>query len=138
MNVLHDGTWFGTEETRLSYDDFDLADGMAYDRVGLDFGWRPDRARGAATAGGLHVRRHRARGDGSGRGGFVPVALDLSATPTTEVYGTDTGNDLGVSGTRPVGSSSRWPSPAPCASETTDSVRTAVTATGRGVRATGT
>ena len=32
---------------------------------------------------------------GPGAGGFVPVTLDLSATPTTEVYGTDTGNNLG-------------------------------------------
>ena len=45
--VFHDGTWFGTEETRLRYDDFDLADGMAYDRFGLDFGWRPGRAAGS-------------------------------------------------------------------------------------------
>ena len=32
---------------------------------------------------------------GAGAGGFVPLALDLTATPTTEVFGTGTGNDVG-------------------------------------------
>ena len=94
--LFHDGTWFGTEETRLRYDDFDLADGMAYDRFGLDFGrasGQPGDPAGepaAFTYDGI-VREV----TGPGAGGFVPVALDLSATPTTEVYGTGTGNDLG-------------------------------------------
>ena len=92
--VFHDGVWYGTEETRLRYDDFDLTDGMAYDRFGLRFGWRPDDQAGDPRGrfgydGIVRVVT------GAGAGGFVPIALDLSATPTTEVFGTGTGNDLG-------------------------------------------
>jgi len=92
--VFQDGVWFGTEETRLRYDDFDLADGMAYDRFGLRFGWQPDDQAGEPAARFTYhgiVREV----TGPGAGGFVPVALDLSATPTTDVYGTGTGNDVG-------------------------------------------
>ncbi len=94
--VFHDGTWFGTEETRLRYDDLDLADGMAYDRFGLDFAWRADRAGGTAGEPAAFTYHGIVREvTGPGAGGFVPVAVDLTATPTTEVYGTGTGNDLG-------------------------------------------
>jgi hypothetical protein len=88
--VLDDGVWYGTEETRLRFDDFELGDGMAYDRFGLRFGWRPGDPAAAFTYHGI-VREV----TGAGAGGFVPVALDLDATPTTEVFGTGTGNDVG-------------------------------------------
>ncbi len=88
--VFADGVWYGTEETRLRHDDFDLAEGMAYDRFGLRFGWKPGEPAAAFTYDGI-VREV----TGPGAGGFVPVALDLRATPTTDVYGTGTGNDLG-------------------------------------------
>jgi hypothetical protein len=88
--VFDDGVWYGTEETRLRFDDFDLADGMAYDRFGLRFGWTPGDPVAAFGYDGI-VRVV----TGLGAGGFVPIALDLAATPTTEVFGTGTGNDLG-------------------------------------------
>jgi hypothetical protein len=88
--VFHEGVWYGTEETRLRFDDFDLTDGMAYDRFGLRFAWRPrDPAAAFSYEGIVRVVT------GPGAGGFVPIALDLAATPTTEVFGTGTGNDLG-------------------------------------------
>ncbi len=89
--VFHDGVWFGTEETRLRYDDFDLTAGMAYDRYGLRFGWQPADPAASFTYHGI-VREV----TGAGAGGFVPVAVDLVATPTTERFGTGTGNDLGT------------------------------------------
>jgi hypothetical protein len=99
--VFHDGVRFGTEETRLRYDDFDLADGMAYDRFGLRFAWRV-RDQTGDQAGGQTGDAARFAYDGivrevtgAGAGGFVPLALDLTAAPTTEPYGTGTGNDLG-------------------------------------------
>ena len=88
--VFHDGVWYGTEETRMRLDDFDLADGMAYDRFGIRFGWRPGEPAATFTYHGV-VREV----TGGGAGGFVPIGLDLTATPTTEPYGTGTGNDLG-------------------------------------------
>ena len=88
--VHRDGEWLGTEETRLCFDDFDLADGMAYDRWGLRFGWCP----GSPTA--------RFEFDGSVRtvtgpdaGGLVPLSVRLEATPTTDRFGTGTGHDVG-------------------------------------------
>jgi hypothetical protein len=88
--VFVDGVWYGTEETRLRFDDFDLADGMAYDRFGLRFGWQPgDPAAMFGYDGVVRVVT------GPDAGGFMPIALDLRATPTTEVFGTGTGNDLG-------------------------------------------
>ena len=91
--VFHDGVWFGTEETHLRHDDFDLAHGMAYDRFGLRFGWRP----GDQTGDAAHFAYDGIVREvtGQGAGGFVPLALDLTATPTTEPYGTGTGSDVG-------------------------------------------
>jgi hypothetical protein len=87
--VFLGGVWYGTEETRLRLDDFDLADGMAYDRFGLHFAWEAGEP-ATFTYDGI-VREV----TGVGAGGFVPVTLELAATPTTERYGTGTGNDLG-------------------------------------------
>jgi hypothetical protein len=92
--VFVDGVWYGTEETRLRVDDFDFANGMAYERFGLRFGWRPDREAGDQAARFAYDGIVRVI-TGDGAGGFVPVALDLDATPTTEVFGTGTGKDLG-------------------------------------------
>jgi hypothetical protein len=36
-----EGRWCGVEESRLAFDDLDLADGVAYDRSALQFGLRP-------------------------------------------------------------------------------------------------
>jgi hypothetical protein len=88
--VFADGVWYGTEETRLRFDDFELANGMAYDRFGLRFGWSPAEPAARFTYDG-NVRVV----TGAGAGGFVPLALELAASPTTEVFGTGTGNDLG-------------------------------------------
>jgi hypothetical protein len=88
--VIHEGVWYGTEETRLRFDDFDLSAAMAYDRFGLRFHWTPSEPAAAFGYDGI-VRVV----TGRGAGGFVPIALDLHATPTTEVFGTGTGNDVG-------------------------------------------
>ena len=42
--VHRDGEWLGLDESRLRYDDFDLSEGLAYDRWGLRLGWRPGTA----------------------------------------------------------------------------------------------
>jgi len=89
--MFRDGEWVGTEETRLRYDDFDLAAGMAYDRYGLRFGWRPGDPAAAFEFDGV-VRTV----TGPGAGGLVPLALHLDATPTTDRFGTGTGSDLGT------------------------------------------
>ena len=41
--VYVNGDWLGIEESRLHLDDFDLTDGLAYDKWGLRFEWHPDR-----------------------------------------------------------------------------------------------
>jgi hypothetical protein len=87
--VWVDGAWLGTDETRLAYDDFDLGDGMAYDRWGLTFAWRPGAPARFAFDGVVRVVT------GPGVGGFVPVVLALEATPTTPRFGTGTGDDVG-------------------------------------------
>ena len=88
--VFRDGTWFGTEETRLRFDDFDLADAMAYDRFGLRLAWRTgDPAATFEYDGIVRVVT------GPDAGGFVPLSLHVDATPTTERHGTGTGNDVG-------------------------------------------
>ena len=138
--VFHDGTWFGTEETRLRYDDFDLADGMAYDRFGLDFAWRGSTGpevrqasrRPSRTTGSCARSRVRARA-GSCRSRSIQRRHRRPRSTAPALATT-----WAASSTRPAGSSSRWPSPAPCASETRRGrCEPPATATGRGVRATG-
>jgi hypothetical protein len=89
--VFDGGAWYGTEETRLRFDDFVLTDGVAYDRFGLRFGWHPGDLVATFRYDGI-VRAV----TGPGAGGFVPVTIDLTATPTTERFGTGTGGDLGT------------------------------------------
>ena len=88
--VHRDGEWLGIDESRLRYDDFDLADGFAYDRWGLRFSWRPGTP--AATFRLEGVAR---TVTGPDAGALTPLSVMLAATPTTDRFGTGTGGDLG-------------------------------------------
>ena len=84
------GQWLGVEESRLAFDDLDLDDGVAYDRWGLRFGWRPDPplegARFTFAADAL------AR-SGADAGAYVPVSVDLRCTATGRAVRTGSGDD---------------------------------------------
>jgi hypothetical protein len=72
--VYAGGRWLGIEESRLDFDQFDLAHGVAYDQWALRFAARADaplRA-GRFTLGGTHLTR-----SGPGQGRYVPVEIDL-------------------------------------------------------------
>ena len=88
--VHRDGEWLGIDESRLRYDDFDLADGFGYDRWGLRFSWRPGTP--AATFRLEGVAR---TVTGPDAGALTPLSVMLAATPTTDRFGTGTGGDLG-------------------------------------------
>jgi hypothetical protein len=88
--VHRDGEWLGLDESRLSYDDFDLTEGFAYDRWGLRLGWRPGTAASSFDFEGV-VRTVA----GPDAGALVPLAVRLEATPTTGRFGTGTGADVG-------------------------------------------
>jgi len=85
-----DGRWLGIEESRLSLDDVDQADGVAYDRWGLRFAWLPDPPLEGARFrfGGSLLER-----SGTGSGAYVPVEVDLRCRATSQVVGTGTGDD---------------------------------------------
>lgn len=88
--VHHDDAWVGVDESRLRFAHFDLADRMHYDQWGLRFGWRPGDPAARFEFDGI-VRTI----TGSGAGAFIPMSIDLAATPTTDRFGTGTGSDLG-------------------------------------------
>jgi hypothetical protein len=85
-----DGRWLGIEESRLAFDDFDVSDGVAYDRWGLRFAWRPDPPLGGArfTFEGSFLER-----SGTDSGSYVPVSIELTCAATSECVGTGTGDD---------------------------------------------
>jgi hypothetical protein len=85
-----DGAWVGIDESRLAFDDLDLSNGIAYDRWGLRFAWRPEPPlRGARfTVEGSFLTR-----TGPHTGAFVPVSVDLACRATSECVGTATGDD---------------------------------------------
>ena len=82
----------GSASTRAgcAYDDFDLTDGFAYDRWGLRFGWRP-----GAPAATFHFDGVARTVSGPDAGALTPLSVSLDATPTTERFGTGTGDDVG-------------------------------------------
>ena len=84
------GRWLGIEESRLSYDDIDLSEGVAYDRWGLRFAWRPDPPLEGArfTFDGSFLER-----SGTDSGAYVPVSVDVGCRATSGVVGTGTGDD---------------------------------------------
>ncbi len=94
-----DGRWLGVEESRLAFDDFDLADGMAYDRWDLACAWQPDPPLAGArfTFAGTGLER-----SGTESGGWVPFSIDLTCRATGDPVGTGSGHDEGRS-TFPTG-----------------------------------
>jgi hypothetical protein len=89
-NFVHvDGAWLGIEESRLGFDDFELAEGLAYDRWGMQFAWRPDPSLSGARfsfEGSLLART------GPNAGAWVPVSIDLRCQATTACEGTRSGS----------------------------------------------
>lgn len=88
--VHRDGEWLGLDESRLRYEDFDLTDGAAYDRWGLKFGWRPGTPAAAFSFDGVARTV-----SGPDAGALTPLSVSLEATPTTDQFGTGTGDDVG-------------------------------------------
>jgi hypothetical protein len=88
--VHHDDAWIGLDESRLRFAHFDLTEGMRYDQWGLRFGWRPSEPAARFEFDGT-VRTI----TGTDPGAFVPLSLELDATPTTDRFGTGTGHDVG-------------------------------------------
>jgi hypothetical protein len=88
-----DGGWLGIEESRLLFDDLDLTSGVAYDKWGLRFAWRPEPPLLGArfTCVGSFLAR-----SGPGAGAYVPVSIDLTCRSTSDCFGTGTG-DVDVS-----------------------------------------
>ena len=80
--VHRDGEWLGVDESRLRHDDFDLTDGVVYDRWGLRFGWRPGEP--AAT---FHFDGVARTVTGADAGALTPLSVTLEATPTTDRFG---------------------------------------------------
>jgi hypothetical protein len=86
-----DGAWLGIEESRLAFDDFDLSQGLGYDKWALRFGWRPDPPLGGAAFSfqGTCLTR-----TGANAGAYVPVSLELDCRATGECVGTGDGTDI--------------------------------------------
>ncbi len=82
--------WVTIEETRLAYDHLDRADGVAYDKWGLTFAYRPTDPlqRGRLTIEGIGRVR-----SGRGEGALVPVSIDLDLEARTPCYTTGAGQD---------------------------------------------
>ena len=85
-----DGAWFGVEESRLAFDDFDLSGGVAYDKWALRFAWRPEVPLVDAhfTVDGTFLTR-----SGPDAGAHVAVSIDLACRSTGVCVGTGTGDD---------------------------------------------
>jgi hypothetical protein len=88
--VHRDGEWLGIDESRLRSEDFDLADGFAYDRWGLRFSWRPGTPSATFRLEGVARTV-----TGPDAGALTPLSVTLAATPTTDRFGTGTGGDVG-------------------------------------------
>src|SRR5439155_17239311 len=88
--AFHDGIWVGVDQSRLRFDHFDVTDGMAYDRWGLRFGWRPGEPAQFGFDGIVRTIT------GPDAGAFVPLSIALDATPTADRFGTGTGHDVGT------------------------------------------
>ena len=88
--VYVDGAWLGIEESRLSFDDFDLSNGVAYDKWGLRFTWRPDPPLNGARFefDGTFLTR-----TGPNAGVYVPVSLELACRSTGPCEGSGEGPD---------------------------------------------
>jgi hypothetical protein len=94
-SFVHDGSrWVGCDESRLSFDDLDLTNGIAYDRFGLRFAWTPTPPIEGAqfTFEGAMLERTR-----TDSGAFVPVAVDLTCRATGAPHPTSSGHDDRVS-----------------------------------------
>ena len=83
------GQWLGVEESRLAFDDLDLDDGVAYDRWGLRFGWRPDPPLEERASPSLPMPSR----SGADAGAYVPVSVDLRCTATGRAVRTGSGDD---------------------------------------------
>ena len=88
--AFHDGVWVGVDQSRLRFGHFDVTDGMAYDRWGLRFGWRPGEPAQFGFDGIVRTIT------GPDAGAFVPLSIALDATPTADRFGTGTGHDVGT------------------------------------------
>jgi hypothetical protein len=90
MFVHVDGVWLGREESRLSFDDLDLSDGIAYDKWGLKFGWKPEPPLAGArfTFEGSLLQRTAAES-----GAYVRLSVDLACRATAPAQPTGTGDD---------------------------------------------
>ena len=86
--------WVTLEETRLAYGDLDRSDGVAYDRWGLRFAYRPTEPlqRGRVTIEGMGLVR-----SGPREGSRVPVSVELDLEARTPCYTTGAGRDDGLS-----------------------------------------
>ena len=90
-SFLHvDGQWLGVEESRLAFDDLVLTDGVAYDKWGLRFGWRPD-----PPLEGAHFtfEADALVRSGADAGAYVPVSVDLRCSATGSAVRTGSGDD---------------------------------------------
>jgi hypothetical protein len=89
-----DGAWLGIEESRLAFDDLDLTTGVAYDKWGLRFAWRPEPPLAGARfiVEGSFLAR-----SGPHAGAYVPVSMDLSCRSTSDCFGSPTGDKDGGS-----------------------------------------
>ena len=85
-----DGEWVAVEESRLAFDDLDLAHGIAYDRWDLQFAWepRPPLLGARFTFAGAGKAR-----SGPRAGAVVPFSLDLTCTASSAAFRTGTGDD---------------------------------------------
>jgi hypothetical protein len=85
-----DGSWLGIEETRLAFDDLDLSDGVAYDKWGLRFAWRPDPPLGGAR---FTFERDCLVRTGPRAGAHLPLSIDLVCGATGDCVATSGGDD---------------------------------------------
>ncbi len=83
--VFVDGEWLGIEESRLALDDFDLSEGLDYDKWALRCGWRPapPLRGGAFRFDGTCLTR-----SGTNAGAYVPMSLELDCRATGACVGT--------------------------------------------------
>lgn len=88
------GEWLGVEESRLGYDHLDLADGMAYDRWALRFGWRPDPPLEGAR---FHFEGDALVRSGPDAGARRHVVIELTAAATGPAVRTGSGRDEALS-----------------------------------------
>jgi hypothetical protein len=85
-----DGAWLGLEESHLASDDFDVSQGLAYDKRGLSLAWQPDPPLLGARFrfNGTVLRR-----SGSKAGLHARLALDLDSRASGPPEGTGDGKE---------------------------------------------